>query len=196
MAPLATDAGPVPTEPRRSDPFPVPAVDGPGPVLVVGDSLTVGAESDGRLSARLSQGGWSPELVAVSGQSTRWGVEQVRLRAQVPEVVVVELGTNPWSTVGTFPADVEAMLDALEARGARAVVWVTPVAGDGTGRYDDKAEVLYDAAAEHPSLVVADWRPVAGSHPEWFRSDGLHYTDEGNAGLARFMTDAVGSLVS
>jgi hypothetical protein len=160
-----------------------------GPILVLGDSLTEGADDNG-LSKLLKADGWKPQIVAETGRSTRGGIDAARRDvASAPPLVIVELGTNPSSAVGTFAEEVDTLVDLLHTRGAQRIVWVTPVHHDDD-RYDDKVDILLAKAKADPSVVVADWRPVAWAHKAWFRADGLHYIDTGFANLAQFMTDA------
>jgi lysophospholipase L1-like esterase len=160
----------------------------PGAVLVVGDSLTVGARDVGDLRGLLERDGWRAGVIARTAAALDWGLERVESLDRVPEIAVVALGTNPGPTVRGFADEVDALLDALEARGARRVLWVAPHHADGR-RYDAKVRVLYDAAEARPVVRVADWGVVAEEHPEWMDDDGIHLTDRGYAALARFIRD-------
>jgi lysophospholipase L1-like esterase len=161
-----------------------------GAVLVIGDSLTVGARDLGGLRGLLEADGWDPAVVARTGASTSWGLARVEAMSAVSDVVVVELGTNPGPHVRDFAAEVDGVVAALVERGARRVLWVTPHHADG-GRYDQKAAVLLAAADDHPQLEIADWRTVAERHRSWMDPDGIHYTDVGYRALASFMRDAL-----
>ena len=163
-----------------------------GRLVVLGDSLTLGADGQG-LSERLRTDGWQPELYADVGRSLRGGL--LALQVDVPvglvsPLVVVELGTNPDALVGTFAAEVDTMVDQLHERGARRIVWITPVFRDDD-RYDAKVDILLAKAAADPTVVVADWRPIAKANLAWFRPDGIHYTDPGFAAYAQFVVDNV-----
>jgi len=158
-------------------------------VLVVGDSLTVGADSAG-LTRLLQADGWTVEIDATEGRSTHTGIVDVSERDTVPALVVVEMGTNPSSNITGFADEIRQMLDDLEAKGAKRVVWVTPHYRDDD-RYDDKDKAIMAAAAADPTLVVADWHAIAAAHPAWMRSDGLHYTELGYLHLAAFLSDTI-----
>lgn len=160
-----------------------------GSVLIVGDSLAVGADKFG-LSKILKTDGWRVEVDAEESRSTRSGVAAMLARDTVPALVLVELGTNPSAALSTFPDELRQMLDALYERGAERVIWVTPHHRDDD-RYDARGQAIFDAAAEDNRLVVADWHAYASGHREWMRPDGLHYTDTGYAILAAFLTDIV-----
>ncbi|MEO7557253.1 MAG: hypothetical protein ABIV94_11690 [Acidimicrobiales bacterium] len=160
-----------------------------GALLVVGDSLTVGADSKG-LTKLLKAAGWQPTIEAEEGRSTKGAIDVVQRRVKVaPPLVLVELGTNPGSAIATFAPEVDNLVDLLRSRGAQRVVWVTPVHHDDD-RYDDKVRVLEARAVADPEFRVADWRRVAWANKEWFRADGLHYNDAGFAALAQFLDEA------
>jgi lysophospholipase L1-like esterase len=160
-----------------------------GSVLIVGDSLVVGANKLG-LSKTLAADGWKVEIDADEGRSTRSGIAAVLPRRTVPALVVVELGTNPSAALAVFPDELHQMLDALFQRGARRVVWVTPHHRDDN-RYDAKGRALVDAAAKESRLVLADWHAYAVGHKQWMNADGLHYTEAGYTVLAAFIADHV-----
>ena len=156
------------------------------PALVVGDSLTVGARDYGDLQGQASELGLDLEVVADEGQPTPWGIDQVQARRSVPPVVVVALGSNPGTALDGFAEQAGTLVDVLEARGARQIVWVPPVASDP----DDYAEhraALADLAAARPSVHVVSWPDEVRSHPEWFMGDGLHLSEVGYGALAQQM---------
>jgi lysophospholipase L1-like esterase len=158
-----------------------------GPVLVIGDSLTVGSSEAG-LVKLLRADGWRPEVIAETGQAPKWGIDRIASRTTVPPLVIVELGTNPSAAPGTFAVDVKTMVSALERRGAERIVWLTPVHADGL-RYLPKVELLQNVAKTDPKLILADWASIALAHETWFRSDGLHYSSDGFKVLAQFIAD-------
>jgi hypothetical protein len=160
------------------------------PVLVIGDSLTVGADLWGGLDASLRADGWRPEIVAEDGRAVDWALDQVAERETVPEVVVVGLGTNPGPRPDDFAADVTALVDTLRARGATTIVWLPPGDADDEGRAE-RAAILRRAAG--PGLVVPDWPADLARHPELLADDGIHLTDEGYRQLADFVAQALGT---
>ncbi|MGH9138419.1 MAG: SGNH/GDSL hydrolase family protein [Acidimicrobiales bacterium] len=157
-----------------------------GAVMVIGDSLTVGAGAEGGLDERLRAHGFDPAVVAVPGQDVSWGLDEVVARTSVPSLVIVELGTNPDANVAGFAEQVNALVAALRDHGAEHIAWLTPI-HTVIRRYEDKIDVL-EAAAAAGAIVVADWRAVVVDHPEWMSRDGIHYTTEGYEALARFLT--------
>lgn len=160
------------------------------PVLVIGDSLTVGADLWGGLDASLRADGWRPEIVAEDGRAVDWALDQVIARETVPAVVVVGLGTNPGPRPDDFAADVTALVDALRARGATTIVWIPPGDADDEDRVE-RAAILRRAAG--PGLVVPDWPADLARHPELLADDGVHLTDQGYRHLADFVAQALGT---
>ena len=160
-------------------------------VLVMGDSLVNGARLFGDLGDRLDAAGFDTlEIVAEDGRDPAWGVEQIEDMAEVPEVVVIELGTNPDADPDGFAEVAASLVSALRARGAERIAWLTPVHGRDD-RYDDKVAIL----ASTPGLdQVADWASVVRDDPRRLAADGLHPTREGYSELADFLVDTAASL--
>ncbi len=172
---------------------PVPRSPHGGPLLAIGDSLLVGAVEHGDLGLRLTGDEWEPEVVAETGRSTRWAIDQVRQRDTVPRYVVVVMGSNPGYSSAGFADEVQTLRDALVARGARRIVWIPPQHTD-PGRYAEKDAILHEADRNDPRLVVPDWGAVLDANPQYVGGDGLHLTEEGYAALASFIQDALTKL--
>lgn len=161
-----------------------------GPILVLGDSLTVGAVQEGDLESSLEARGWDHEIVGRVGESITWALDEVRGRRTVPEVVVVELGTNPGPHPEDFARDLDELVSELRQRGASLVVWIPPDDGDDPGRAR-RADAVRDATAS--GMEVADWPVVLDRHPEYLAGDGIHLTETGYRRLASFIAQAVGT---
>jgi lysophospholipase L1-like esterase len=158
----------------------------PAGVLVLGDSLTNGAQLFGDLGDRLADAGFDDvTVVAQDARDTEWGIRQVRRRESVPPVVVVELGTNPGPETDGYQAAVTTMVDELRRRGAEEILWVTPVHARDD-RYDDKVDILRAT----PGLEVLDWASAVHDDPRRLAADGLHPTEPGYGILAEFLTEA------
>jgi lysophospholipase L1-like esterase len=153
------------------------------PLLVIGDSITVGARDIGLLPGLLDLGGWNAEIVAEVGVGTPWALQQVEPRVSVPRVVLVELGSNPGPGLDDFESEVHQLIDALVARGARRIIWIPPEGRDPT-RYADKDAAIARAASSR--LIVSTWPARLEQNPQWF-GDELHLTEEGYRALAEFM---------
>jgi lysophospholipase L1-like esterase len=162
-------------------------------VLVLGDSLANGARLFGDLGDRLDAAGFdSLEILAEDGEDTEWAIAQIERRDEVPEVVVVELGTNPDAEPEGFDDAVRRLVALLQERGAERIAWVTPVHGRDD-RYDEKVLILHGIAGIDR---VADWAAEVRSDPRRLAADGLHPTEEGYRDLARFLVTTASSLAS
>lgn len=157
------------------------------PMLFVGDSLCVGArDHGGGLTGALRSAGWEPEYLCGSGEGLEWGLAEVEDLGHVPSTVVIALGTNPDPRDPSFEEQATALRDELVARGAVRVAWVD--FADARGRYDDKNVVLHDLARRHGDGLVR-WSALVDDHPDWFRSDGLHYRELGMRQWSRRIAD-------
>lgn len=156
-------------------------------VLVIGDSLTNGARRFGDLGRQLRQAGFDDvTVVAEDGRDITWALEEVEDRSTVAPTVVVEIGTNPSAASAGFADGVVALIDALRARGAERIAWLTPAHGRDD-RYEEKAAIL----SITPGIdLVADWAALVRDDPRRLAADGLHPTEDGYGDLARFMVAA------
>jgi lysophospholipase L1-like esterase len=164
-----------------------------GPIFAVGDSILLGAVEHGGLGVQLADDGWDLETVAETGRTTRWAVDQIRVRESVARYVIVVLGSNPGHSSSGFRDDVESLRDALVARGARRILWIPPYHADPE-RYSEKDAILAQIDQADRLILVPDWAAVIGQHPEWTVGDGLHLTEEGYQALASFVRDQVARL--
>lgn len=160
-------------------------------VLVLGDSLTVGADLFGDLERQLRRAGFDDvAIIAEEGRDTSWGIEQVEELETVPDLVVVELGTNPDDDSAGFAELVSSLVVALRTRGAERIAWLTPVHGSDD-RYDDKVAIISSAAGID---LVADWATIVHDDPRRLAVDGLHPTEAGYGDLADFLVDTAADL--
>jgi lysophospholipase L1-like esterase len=162
-----------------------PTVDaGPRRVMVLGDSLAAGAVEATDLVDQLHDAGFDlVEVLAQEGEGLEWGLEVIAARAAVPEVVVVELGTNPSGDPTGFGPQVRGLLRLLRARGAEHIAWLTPAHRD-EDRYDEKIAILRRVGDID---LLADWAAEAEANPDELVADGLHPSSEGYAELAEFL---------
>ena len=119
------------------------------------------------------------------GAQPATALEVVRSRgAALGPVVVINVGYNDWAAV----YDVDRVMRALEAAGVRTVVWVT--LRETTSNYAQNNTAIRKATRRWRNLAVADWNSYSNGKP-WFRSDGLHLTTAGAAGLSRLLRPLV-----
>ncbi len=113
------------------------------------------------------------------------------------DLVVVELGYN--DPPSTFAGDIDAMMNVLNQRGAKRVVWVNMAeirADSGGGSYYGPSNAALSAARSRwPNLAVADWNQAGAAagpeRPRWFAGDGIHLTTTGNAQFSLWLREVV-----
>ena len=159
----------------------------PGSLFVVGDSLAVGTEAP--LSQLLP--GWRIKTSAFTDRHTADGVAQIAAMPNLPDVIVVSLGTNDNpSETERFAGEVETVMDS--AGPARCVVWVNiarpPYAGVG---YSGLNQVLTRVSLSRPNLLVVDWARISHSQSGLLGSDGVHATAQGYAVRAQAIASAI-----
>ena len=150
-------------------------------VLSYGDSLSVG--TDLYLGRYLH--GW--KLRSVTAISTHADQVPAALRSYggaLPRVVVISAGTN--DDPGRVSGFARIVRETLAIAGPkRCVVWSTIVRPAYRGvSYSGYNRVLVAIAAHRDNLRVFDWVKMAGAHPSWFGSDGVHPTATGYSARA------------
>jgi len=161
----------------------------PGSVLVVGDSLSVGTE--GPLAQLLP--GWRIKTSAFTSRRTADGVAQILRVPNLPDVVVVGLGTNdnPGQTA-SFAGEVQAVLNA--AGPSRCVIWVNIARPPYGGvSYSGFNRILDRLSLTQPNLLVVDWARISHSAPGLLGSDGVHATSQGYATRAQAIAATIAS---
>ena len=157
-------------------------------VLVIGDSLTVGA-----VSAGLGDGHpWQWTVSAEVGRSTNRGIAIAQNRdIAAYDLVIVALGTNDYlDSAGTYGTRIDNMMSALSV--APAVIWInvdaqTPHLAPAANGVNP---ALASAQGRHAALTVADWNGyVRGvSNMAAYRAgDEIHYSSAGYGLRARWM---------
>ncbi len=153
------------------------AVAGSCTVGVVGDSLTVG-----------SMPYWEPAFAARGcalsfvnargGRPTSEGVRAIELLAQagqLPDILVVALGTNDSIDPRTFGPRVDRV---MAVAGDRPVVWVNidkPFVELTLNLALNLAQIHFD------NLWVYDWNSFVDAHPQIRQGDGIHLSEGGYA---------------
>lgn len=101
--------------------------------------------------------------------------------------VVINVGYNDWSAV----YDVNRVVRALRASGAKRVVWVTlRESGPNAALYAQSNARIRAADRRWKDVVLADWDAYSRGR-SWFRTDGLHLTPAGALALARLLRPLV-----
>jgi hypothetical protein len=190
----STDAPPeTAAEPPPALAAPAPVVPAPAPgdgssVLMIGDSVMVGATP-----YLVALPGWSVTVDATVSRQFGYpysgtGVQAVHAHADDGTLgarVVIHLGTN-----GRIRQDDFDEVMAVLANVPR-VVFVTVRIPAYPDIEAENNELLFTNVARYPNMVVADWHGLAAAHPSWFDNDpqGVHPTAEGQQAYA----DLIGS---
>ncbi len=167
---------------------PAVGANGQGTLLIVGDSLTFGANYFGKLAVKAqSTNIWTKVVLdAKNGRKATVGAKIISDRlTQSTTAIVVALGTNDMisKTESWYPD--YAIDTVMEQAGALPVLWVN-LEFSPTGRADWRSRgvrfnrALKAAASRYPNLVVADWNkfftPKGQSR---FVADGVHLSVTG-----------------
>lgn len=163
-------AGPASAQPRR--------------VVVVGDSIILGAQT--AIAETFGQIGWELVFDADVSRSTAAGAAAVGAHAaELTDTLVVSLGANDAGNTDLFRRRVDDVLAA--AGGTRRVLWLT--IPEVRPYYAPANQVLRDVAAAHPNVRVVEWH-VAATNPGMTASDGLHLTPDGARAMAFLLMGA------
>jgi lysophospholipase L1-like esterase len=150
------------------------AIDPEPNAFVIGDSISLGAQP----AITESLEGWDVGFDAVVGRGSSSGVSLAAQQgALIPEVVVVELGTNDVDP-DAFRGYAAAMAESLAP--IPLVVWQTT-----HGPMEELPAInraILAVARRSPSTAIADWDRVATD--EVLSADGIHPTPEGTGAVA------------
>ncbi|MEP6852053.1 MAG: hypothetical protein ABJA87_05275, partial [bacterium] len=166
-----------PASATRRSPRPQPVT---APTLsAFGDSVLLGArDALTRLSPKTS-------VDAVEGRQALVVLDDVvtaHQRHALAQVVVIHTGNN-----GVIdPEQLESTLSALADR-RRVVLLTDRVARDWQDRNN---RIIKHAAGRYANVRLVDWHEIAGDHPQWFYSDGLHLKPDGAAAYAALISAA------
>lgn len=162
-----------PTRPQTS----LPALADVGSIAI-GDSVMLGAKW-----ALLKRG-----ITIVDAKVSRQaltGPGLLRKRgSKLPGYVVVHLGTN-----GTYTPEV--CRDIIKAAGPSRHVFLLTLKVPRSWEHKNNVMIRKCAAADPAHASVIDWHWVAGQHPGWLYSDGMHLRPAGAKGYARMIDWAI-----
>lgn len=172
---------------------------------MIGDSVGNSIAHDGGSEfRRITDGTFaSTDIDVVDGRCTTktvcagsTGVAAVEDLPRDLDLVLVELGYN--DTPSNFAGDIDAMMAALNARGAKQVVWVNMAnirTSNGELFYPQANAALAAAPSKWSNLTVLDWDSFSDGpeRPRWF-SDGVHLTTTGQAEFALWLRSNIVSL--
>ncbi len=162
-------------------------------VLLIGDSLSVGARDQGDLGVS-DAAGWTVDAVVSRG--TNAGVRAAATYdLRTYDLVVVALGTNDYlDDATTYGARINNMMKVLGT--TKPVIWINVDAG--ASRLGAAAlgvnPAIAAAPARHRNLTAADWNTVVNGRWDLGNlrsSDGIHYSTAGYQLRARWMEGLV-----
>jgi lysophospholipase L1-like esterase len=165
-----------------------------GRVVVVGDSLTVGAAENLQKLADLH--GFTLDLSAFNGRTIPEGIPELqRLDAANADLVVVALGTNDSPRPGFDRPTADSLIDQVMAlMGNAPVLWINVYRDAGTPEGDAAAlfnQALVDAQDRYETLTALDWAAFVNAHPEIIDADRVHHTPDGYVVRSRWMRDEI-----
>lgn len=176
---------------------------GQGSLLVIGDSLTVGTEAFGALSAKVnSLGTWTDVVVdAKVGRTASLGATVLEKDLTTSTTaLVIALGTNdmiskPESWYPRWVID-----SVMQNTRGLPVLWVN-LEFSQTGRSDWRArgvrfnKELRLAKLRYPNLAIADWNTAfTPKSKSRFIEDGVHLSVSGYKTRSAFLVPAISSF--
>lgn len=169
-------------------------------LLVVGDSLTVGADAFGHLSDKLaSQKRWSVVRVdAAIARKIPRGIDIVKKQMSVNPGTggfIVALGTNDLLS-NDSPQEVGLRVQSLiKAAKGKPILWVNVTYAAWRKDWVTKARAfgaeLNKIARQYPNFTVASWYSAFSTKsPYWSPRDGIHLSPTGYKTRAGFISSA------
>lgn len=168
-----------------------PIANKPKSVYVVGDSIVASAawNNDARFAVPAPEG-YSVKVDAFMGQTVADHLAGVRKYASqnVPERLVIELGTNDARDGGWTQSDADAYRSLVNSAPDRTcITFVLPAAGPGASASERTqiaaaSKAIRQIAAGERRYQVADFADFHAAHPDLIQPDGIHLrTDGANA---------------
>ena len=143
-------------------------------VFLLGDSVMLGSKA----AMEKQLGDWDLTFDAAVNRSTIAGAQiATARRAEIHDIIVIQLGTNDGGNPTSYASRVDAVMKALD--GVPYVVWLT--IHEARTYYKSDNDVLRQKATQYPNMRIADWNAVANATPGSMVGDGLHLTNTGGA---------------
>ncbi len=154
---------------------------------MLGDSVMLGSKA--AMQTQLAD--WDLTFDAAVNRSTIAGAQiAAARRAEIHDIIVVQLGTNDGGNPTLYAQRVDAVMKALD--GVPYVVWLT--IHEARSYYKSDNEVLRQKATQYSNMRVADWNAVANTIPGGMASDGLHLSATGAAAMAKLVDDTIEAI--
>ena len=169
---------------------------------MVGDSLTVGTDYFGKLSAKLSALGiWNKVVVdAKVGRKTGAGGDELKkLLKTYPNTtaVVIALGTNDMIVHSERSYPTTSLQNILSVSGNLPILWINPtfsatIHPNWVVRAQRMSALLASTSTMKSNFYVADWaKYFTPKGPSRYISDGVHLTVSGYKTRTSFMVNQV-----
>ena len=182
---------------------PALGTNGQGSLFIVGDSLTVGTEAFGSLSAKVSAlGTWTNVVMdAKVGRKASLGASVIDkgLNATTTALVVA-LGTNDMISKPETWYPRWVIDEVMQKTRGLPVLWVN-VEFSPTGRSDWRARgvrfnrELRLATLRYPNLTIADWNTAfTPKSKSRFVADGVHLSVSGYRTRSEFLVPAISAF--
>ena len=111
-------------------------------------------------------------------------LKEVRtLDRKIGPTAVVLVGYNDDPHI--YHDGIDSVLRAMRNHGVKQVLWLTLRPVYKQYRYTN--EVIRGAANRWPFMTVVKWAGYSWPHPEWFASDGIHFTSSGAVQFAIYV---------
>jgi hypothetical protein len=175
--------------------------DGAQRAYVLGDSLTYKARK--HLAPALDARGWesNPATDSRIGRMVAEGLSILAARTDLPDTVLIALGTNDWlSSAAQSASWIAAARKIIGPQ--RTLIWVNlDMTGEKYGNYVTVNQGLLEGAARDNRQLkkqsasgrtyIADWAAFAADHRITHSKDGVHYKDGANRQRMEFYAGAL-----
>jgi peptidoglycan/LPS O-acetylase OafA/YrhL len=182
-------------------------------VVHIGDSTSDGLISADylpdprqRITAQYARVGVTRSVMEISGgrsivetlpgQANAYAVAQQLVRSGYRGCWVLALGTNDTADVyvGSGVGLATRIQRMMSVIGGEPVLWVNVKSLVPAGPYSEHNmrlwnQALLQACSRYPNMRVFDWAALA--RPQWFISDGIHYTSAGYAARSSLIATAL-----
>ena len=145
-------------------------------VVEKGNRVTFELQPCGRLS--------TPGCISPPPPSVLSEVRTLGRRIGPTAVILVGYNDDPH----VYLSGIDTVLRAMRRRGVKQALWLTLRDVANHSQYFATNEVIRGAARRFPyMLTVVNWAGYSRSHPEWFASDGIHFTSSGAVQFATYL---------
>jgi hypothetical protein len=164
-------------------------------VTIFGDSVAAVLEWDPPALAKVKQGNRVKLELQGCGRLATPGcfsppppsvLKEVRtLGKKIGPTVVVLVGYNDDPQI--YKKGIDKVLHAMRNNGVKQALWLTLRIQPHPSQYRATNTVIRGAAHRWKFMTVVNWGGYSKSHPEWFGSDGIHFTAAGGVKFGTYL---------